>query len=74
MQNSTDLIDTKAAAEYLGGLSVSLLEQYRTRGTGPSFVKIGHLVRYRRCDLDAWVADRVQQSTAGNRRKRSRAA
>jgi hypothetical protein len=37
---------------------------HRVRGTGPSFVRIGNRVLYRRVDVERWLADRTFQSTA----------
>lgn len=58
------LLTTPAAADLLG-VSASYLNQSRLRGDGPAFVKISPTcVRYRRGDLDAWVAARTVRSTA----------
>ena len=57
------VLSTRDAAEYLG-LSPKTLETNRTRGGGPPFVKLGRRVVYRRGDLDAWLAERVRQSTS----------
>lgn len=59
----TMAVDTKGAAERIG-LAAKTLENMRTRGNGPSFVKMGRSVRYRIADLDAWMADRVISSTS----------
>ena len=45
-------------------LSESRLEKARVRGDGPPFVKLGRAVRYRPCDVKAWLADRVRNSTS----------
>jgi DNA-binding transcriptional MerR regulator len=42
------------AAELLG-LSSRTLQAWRTKGTGPAFVRAGRAVRYRRRDLIAWM-------------------
>lgn len=31
------------------------IEGWRTRGVGPVYYKFGHLVRYKRSDIDAWI-------------------
>ena len=47
------------------GVSERTLECWRCRGSGPPFVKISRrAVRYRRKDIDQWVRERVQRSTA----------
>lgn len=48
-------LDTPTASRYLS-LSESLLEKYRARGEGPPFVRLGRAVRYRREQLDQWMA------------------
>lgn len=47
------------AAAWLG-MSPRTLSDWRIAGTGPRFVKIGRLVRYRVADLQEWVAARTQ--------------
>jgi len=48
------LLNTKEVAEYLG-LAVSTILQYRVDGNGPIYFKLGHLVRYRKSDVDEWL-------------------
>jgi len=48
------MFDERAAAEYLG-CSVGMMRKWRLFGQGPSYCKLGRLVRYRREDLDAFV-------------------
>ena len=48
-------MNTNELAEYLG-IAVSTIVDYRLKGIGPVYVKIGHLVRYRKADVDNWVA------------------
>ncbi len=33
------------------------------RGDGPTFIKVGRAVRYRRADVDAWLASRTHNTT-----------
>ncbi len=49
-----DLLTTTEAAD-LHELHPVTLKQYRVDNTGPSYVKIGRKVRYRRTDLEAWM-------------------
>lgn len=58
-----ELLDTKAAAA-LVHLSPVTLERFRLTGEGPRFAKLGKAVRYRRSDLEEWVAARVIGSTS----------
>jgi predicted DNA-binding transcriptional regulator AlpA len=60
MPNSTQdicspLFIEKQAADYLTR-SVSSLRRDRKRGTGPTFLKIGRSVRYRRSELDEYIS------------------
>lgn len=41
------------------GVPVGTLANWRSARTGPPFVKVGRHVRYRRGDVDEWVAARV---------------
>jgi transposase-like protein len=59
----------KAAAEYIGTTEGTLGKwryELRTTGqsAGPPFTKIGSKVVYRRETLDAWLAQREQQTMA----------
>lgn len=60
---TTAVLDTEAAAKYIG-LAASTLEKKRVEGGGVPFVKLGRSVRYRVCDLDAYLAARVISSTS----------
>jgi excisionase family DNA binding protein len=55
---------TQAEAARLLRLSERTLERLRVAGGGPKFVKAGRSVRYRQCDLDAWIEARVVNSTS----------
>jgi predicted DNA-binding transcriptional regulator AlpA len=57
------LFDQRQAAAFLK-LSPRTLERHRTDGTGPLFVRLGRLVRYRETDLRAWVEKAVRTSTS----------
>jgi len=67
MDFSTDpdaLLREADAAEYLR-YQPRALQEWRRLGTGPEFVRVSaRSVRYRRRDLDAWVAARVRKSTS----------
>jgi len=55
-----DLLDEQQTAAILG-LSPGTLSVWRSTGRYElAFVKIGARVRYRRCDLDAWLDSRVR--------------
>lgn len=48
------LMTTQQLADYLE-IAVSTILQYRAEGTGPQYIKLGHLVRYRVSDVEAWL-------------------
>jgi excisionase family DNA binding protein len=63
MTMQTQLLDQREAAKLLR-LSERTLERLRVQGGGPLYVKAGRAVRYRECDLDAWIAARIVSSTS----------
>lgn len=60
VQNLKELLDEKTAAEYLDTQPGTLAVWRSTGRYAIPFVKIGRNVRYRRTDLDAWLAQRVR--------------
>lgn len=56
-------LTTKELADYLG-ISEATLLLHRVMNTGPAYVKIGRLVRYRRQDVEDWI----QQETEKNKK------
>jgi hypothetical protein len=55
-----DLLDEKAAAEFLD-LKPGTLSVWRSTGRySIPFLKIGHLVRYRRSALETWLESRTR--------------
>lgn len=59
----TNILKRPEAASY-AKLSVPTMDRLRVTGGGPAYVKIGSAVRYRKTDLDAWLASRVVRSTS----------
>lgn len=58
------MLDVKSAARRVG-LSKSTLDKMRVFGGGPRFAKLGsRRVAYDIADLDAWVAERLRNSTS----------
>ncbi len=53
---SSDLLTRKEAATYLGASEHTLAVWASTGRYGLPYVKVGRLVRYRRDDLDAFIA------------------
>jgi len=58
-----DYLTPREAADYLKS-STSTLAKRRLNGDGPSFTRIGRAIRYRKVDLDAWMAARLTSSTS----------
>ena len=64
MSELPEILNTREAADYVR-LSKPTLERFRCSGDGPKFLKLsGAAVRYRRRDLDAWIASRLVSSTS----------
>ena len=62
VERNNKLLDDKQAAEYLT-LSPGTLSVWRSTGRyALPFVKIGHRVRYRLSDLDAWISSRSRDT------------
>ena len=58
------LIPPPDAADFLG-FTGRALANWRSRGGGPRFIRVGsRAVRYRRADLRAWAEARLRTSTA----------
>ena len=57
------LMRSAAVAEYLG-VVIPALEKWRQLGTGPDYVKVGRLVRYKKSALDAWITARTVSPAA----------
>ena len=57
--------DPVGAGRHLGGpdspIAVLTLADWRTKGIGPAYVKVGRLIRYKISDLDAWLDSRVKR-------------
>ena len=58
-----DLLDTKAAAPR-AGVTAGTLENWRTAGLGPKFIKAGRRVMYDPADIEAWKEANRFQSTS----------
>ncbi len=58
------LINEIEAAEFLA-YSVRALQNWRVRGGGPEYIKVSkRSIRYRRRELIAWAAERLQRTTS----------
>ena len=55
------LMDPRTTAALLV-VSVPTLSDWRCKGTGPSYIKLGAAVRYRCSDVEAWLNSRVTKA------------
>jgi excisionase family DNA binding protein len=60
------LLNVEEAAEFLK-LGVSTLNKLRVHGGGPTYFKLGSRVLYSETDLERYLAQRRQTSTAQNK-------
>jgi excisionase family DNA binding protein len=62
-ESKSSLLTAKQAAEFLG-LPDSTLAQWRSQRRGPPYIKLeGRLVRYRRRDLEEYIASRIVETS-----------
>lgn len=54
----TNLLKTAEVADQLG-IGIVALEIWRQHGTGPTYIKVGRLVRYKQSDVDIWIKQRT---------------
>ncbi len=59
---ASKLLNTSELAKYLG-VNDSTLRQYRIKGNGPTYIKIGHLVRYKISDIEEWLNNLSKKHT-----------
>jgi hypothetical protein len=48
-------LNEQEASRYLGGLSVYSLRQWRSKGTGPNYLRVGTRIVYDMKVLDVWI-------------------
>lgn len=53
-KQSNALATPAEVADYLQ-VKEGTLAEWRYRKVGPSYIKVGHYVRYRRADVEAWL-------------------
>ncbi len=58
----TPLLNEKEAAQYLN-ISVKTLQFWRVAGGGPTFLKLGRLVRYEPASLENFIEQNRRQNT-----------
>ena len=59
------LLTTQQAADILG-IKKNTMEGWRLRGEGPTYYKIGKLVKYAEADLDRYIDAQIRRSTSDN--------
>ncbi len=59
----SDYLKPREAAQHINS-SASTLAKLRLYGGGPQFTRIGRSIRYRRCDLDDFMLERLANSTS----------
>jgi predicted DNA-binding transcriptional regulator AlpA len=57
------LLDEAEVSKVIGR-SVPTLQKDRVQGSGPPYIKFGRQVRYRPSAVQAWLDERVRQSTS----------
>lgn len=60
---SAEFLTTAQTADVLR-VHILTLARWRMNGTGPTYHKIGHLVRYSRADLDLYLSGTSRRCTA----------
>lgn len=54
------------------GVEASTLANWRWRGVGPAFLKVGGRVRYRLCDLASWLDSQSSRNPQPMQREEAR--
>lgn len=55
---TSSMLTTEQAAQFVG-VKPDTLDQWRYRGRGPSYAKVGGAIRYKYGDLMKWIAERT---------------
>ena len=61
-----EYVDTRVAADEFG-ISASTLNKLRLTGGGPTYIKVGRRVIYKRSEIVRWLDHRVAVSTSDYR-------
>ena len=64
------LLDPAAAAHYLD-LSAWTLAEWRCKGNGPRYFKVGNRIRYSLAELNSWLEARAGASTSEHDAKKA---
>jgi predicted DNA-binding transcriptional regulator AlpA len=60
---------TPEEVSLMTGLSLATLATWRSRGKGPSYVKIGRKVYYRKQELSKWLEKQIRETGNEHRNK-----
>jgi len=66
MTNTPEILSERQVQEVYG-FTVAYLRRARHDKRGPRFLKVGKLVRYRRADIEAYLAAHAVETTGGSR-------
>lgn len=65
ISRTRELVNEKAAAQRIGGVSPGTLGVWRSTGRyNLPFIKVGRLVRHDVAELDAWIERRTRETGA----------
>jgi hypothetical protein len=62
MTGREQLVTTDELAAHLKDVPPKTLAEWRSRGVGPRYIKVGRYVRYRWADVLAWEASRTVET------------
>jgi predicted DNA-binding transcriptional regulator AlpA len=65
--NTPEILNERQVQE-IYGFSIPYLRRTRHERRGPRFLKVGKLVRYRRSDIEAYLAAHTVETTDATRR------
>ena len=57
--NPVELFDSATVAKMLG-VKIETLEAWRCRGTGPAYIRVGRLPRYRPSAIEGYLQSRTR--------------
>lgn len=63
---SSEFVTEREAAEQIGVAAVTL-RLWRGHGVGPTYYRLGRLVKYRPADVAAWIEAQRRESDLGTR-------
>jgi predicted DNA-binding transcriptional regulator AlpA len=64
LRNMQQLFSPRTLATYLGLAEQTIYNRHSTGGDLPKAIKLGHLLRFRPDDVDAWLSAKRQSTAA----------